>query len=150
MRIIIVKDNQILLGKKFISGKFVYYEFPGGGVEEGDTFEDTVVKECLEEVGILVNNVRSLGVQNQYEVDYPKPERAKLYRGGQDNYFTCDYVKQDKRLYNADNDTLPYIWVTINKAIKLINEGPESRFNPARLEAIGKLSKAEKNIISAW
>lgn len=154
VRVVIIKNNKILLGKQYIKGEFVYYEFPGGGVEHNDTFEETVKKECLEEVGVLVDNINFLNLQYRYEVNYPKPERAKLYRGGEDNWFSCHYVKEDKSIYGDDNDKLEYIWVTIDEAIKLILNGPESRFNPTRLAALNKIinnkNKIEKPNFVKW
>ncbi len=155
VRVIIIKDKKILLGQKFINGKFICYEFPGGGVEDNDSLEDTVIKECLEEVGILVHSVKSLNIKYKYELDYPNPERAKLYRGGEDNWFICVFGKQNKSLYNADNDKLPHTWVTIDEAINLIDNGPENSFNPTRLEVLNKLkysktNNKDKSLITKW
>lgn len=145
VRIIIVKNNKILLGQKFINGKFICYEFPGGGVEGNDNLEETVIKECLEEVGILVNNIKSLNIKYKYDLEYPNPERAKLYRGGEDNWFICVFYKQNKSLYNKDNDKLPYVWVTVDEAINIINNGPENSFNNIRIEVLTKLKQSKIN-----
>lgn len=154
VRVIVIKGNQILLGKKFIKGKFVCYEFPGGGVEQGDTFEQTVIKECLEEVGIQVKNVQSLGLYKKYDIDYPDPERAKLFKGGEDNWYMAEYLQTNKKDYGADNDALPYSWEKFDKAVKMIKEGPESEYNPARFEAIERvkdiLNKKEKMSLENW
>ena len=146
IRVIIVKGDKILLGDKIIKNKFVCYEFPGGGIEEGESIESTVIKECLEEVGILVEKPIDLGLSYQYDIDYPNPERAKLYRGGKDIWYSATYVRRDKKLHNIENDALPYQWVTITEAKQLILMGPESTYNKARLEALAEL---EKRLISA-
>ena len=140
VRIVIRKENMILLGKKIINGEFVCYEFPGGGIEDNNTIEQTVIKECLEEVGILVHNVRSLDINMSYEIDYPNQERAKLYRGGIDKWQVCEYVKIDISSYNSEGDKLPFEWVTINEAKRLIKSGPSSIYNSTRLEALDKVS----------
>lgn len=141
VRVIITKGDKVLLGKKFINDEFIGYEFPGGGVEEGDSLEETVKKECLEEVGIKVTNVTPLGVQFKYDVDYPNPERAKLYRGGEDTFFAAEFVSFDKKIHDSEGDALPYTWETIPNAIKLISKYKESIYTPVRIEALNKIKE---------
>ena len=140
VRVIIIKKDKVLLGKKFIKGKFVCYEFPGGGVEEGDSFEFTVVNECLEEVGVSVVNPVRLDLSFSYEVKYPDPKRAALYKGGIDHWYYATYVMEDKRLFNVEGDALPYEWVSVKEAIRKIINGPESLYNAARIEALNKVA----------
>ena len=35
-------------------GEYIYYTFPGGHVEENETFEETVIREIEEELGIKI------------------------------------------------------------------------------------------------
>ena len=53
-RAIIFKDNQILLMHR-IKKDDEYYTFPGGGLDDNETYEDCVVREVLEEFGINVS-----------------------------------------------------------------------------------------------
>ena len=50
-RAVVIKDNKILL-TKYMNGQ--YYNFPGGGVEEGETLAECAKREVLEESGITV------------------------------------------------------------------------------------------------
>lgn len=52
---VIVKDGKILLIRRFRKKQGEYWVFPGGGVEEGDTPEETVVREVKEETGLDVS-----------------------------------------------------------------------------------------------
>lgn len=52
-RAIIFKDNKILLMHR-IKKDSEYYTFPGGGLEDGETFEKCTQREVLEEFGINV------------------------------------------------------------------------------------------------
>ncbi len=62
--VIIVNDkNQILMGKR-CGGYAPYWSIPGGRVEEGETFEQTAVRETEEETGLIVKNPRTIGVVN--------------------------------------------------------------------------------------
>lgn len=50
-RAVIIEDGKILLNK-FRNG--LYYNFPGGGVEDGETLAECTKREVLEETGITV------------------------------------------------------------------------------------------------
>jgi 8-oxo-dGTP pyrophosphatase MutT (NUDIX family) len=53
--LIFSKDGKILMGKKDPSKGGVYpdvWHIPGGGIEEGETIEQALAREVLEEVGI--------------------------------------------------------------------------------------------------
>lgn len=50
---IVIKDNQVLLvGSKYMEEEF--YLFPGGGIEFGETIEETAIRETIEETGVKV------------------------------------------------------------------------------------------------
>ena len=136
VRVIVIKNDKILLGKKFINNKFLCYAFPGGGIEEGQSIKETVIKEMLEEVAIEVDNVELLNFTSNYEITYSDPERAKKYKGGEDEWCSCRFVKENTSLFNTEGDAMPHDWVTIDQAIKIINNGPYSNINPARINAL--------------
>lgn len=50
-RAIIIKNNLLAM---VYSEKYKYYEFPGGGLEEGEEPESAVVREVREETGLVV------------------------------------------------------------------------------------------------
>ena len=59
--IIISKDHKILMGRKDPSKGGVYYDcwhIPGGGVDEGETMEQALKREVLEEVGMDINSYK--------------------------------------------------------------------------------------------
>ena len=73
---ILLEDDKVLLIHRIkkINGKSVeYYVIPGGGIENGETLEDCVIRELKEEVGIEVKVISKQPVitfesekENQY------------------------------------------------------------------------------------
>jgi len=56
-------DNKIAL---FYSTKKNYHKLPGGGVEEGEDLETALRRELLEEIGCGVNNIREIGIIEEF------------------------------------------------------------------------------------
>ena len=55
----VISEGKLLLLWKREHG---HYEFPGGGVEPGESFEETALREMREETGCAVSLVKPLGV----------------------------------------------------------------------------------------
>lgn len=51
--IILIEENKLVLIERNRSGMH-YFAFPGGGIDEGETPEQTAIREAEEELGILV------------------------------------------------------------------------------------------------
>ena len=63
---IVVRDGKILMEKVFCFNRY-FYTVPGGGIEPGETPEQTVLRELKEECGLDGTIVRPLAVQ--YKLD---------------------------------------------------------------------------------
>ena len=57
-----------------------YYTFPGGGLEEGETLEEGVIREIKEEFGITVKVIKKL-----YEMESEKFNQKEYF-------FLCEYI----------------------------------------------------------
>lgn len=55
---IVVKDGKVLLGKRISSHGIGTYSIPGGHMEFFETFEDGAARECFEETGVKVKNLK--------------------------------------------------------------------------------------------
>ncbi|MFS0673562.1 NUDIX domain-containing protein [Ornithinibacillus sp. 179-J 7C1 HS] len=51
---VIVKNEKVLTVKKVAYDNKTMYILPGGGQEHGETLKEAVVRECMEETGLIV------------------------------------------------------------------------------------------------
>lgn len=51
--VIIIENNHVALIKRE-NERGIYYTFPGGGVEEDESLEETAIRESFEELGVRV------------------------------------------------------------------------------------------------
>ncbi|MFC2136173.1 NUDIX hydrolase [Bacteroidota bacterium] len=60
---IIEHKGKILIGKRAVTDDFFseIWHTPGGGVEEGETFEEALHREIMEETGLKIKIVKLLG-----------------------------------------------------------------------------------------
>lgn len=118
VRGIIFRDGKIAM---MHSRKYDYYKLPGGGIELGETLEETLIREVREESGLIVKpeTIKEFGYVRRIE----KGRFEDIFV--QDNYyFICEaestIIEQDLDDYEAEEQfTLEF--VSIEHAIN-INE----------------------------
>lgn len=61
VRSVICRDNTVAMVKSTTKG---FYQFPGGGIDPGETHEQALIRETMEEVGLTVipHTIRPLGI----------------------------------------------------------------------------------------
>lgn len=114
---IVIKNNQALVMHRINNGK-EYYVFPGGGVEEGETKEDTAIRETQEEMSVKIE-IQKLLYHIHYQSDTRESEQyfylAKYISGtpqlGPGNELTA--VENGKSVYEP-------MWVELDKIGNLI------------------------------
>lgn len=80
---IILNEGKILLIKKARGPYKGTYDLPGGGIEHGESFENTLEREFLEETGLKVSSPKFIQ-NNQFTVEYQnsKGEEQGLHHIG--------------------------------------------------------------------
>ncbi|MCT9852356.1 NUDIX domain-containing protein [Priestia megaterium] len=107
----VIYDNQrssIALIKNHKGDPFL----PGGGLENGESLEDCVKRECLEEAGLKVSIQKTIGVAKQY---FKSPNDYKYYLS-EGHFYMCKQLSKQLPL-EKDNNLL---WVKPSVAIKML------------------------------
>lgn len=84
---IVVREGKILLTKQNDT-----YHLPGGGVELGERFEDTVIREVKEETGIEVKNPRLVDVSSSFFTYFSDETNKNIHNQTILLFYACDYV----------------------------------------------------------
>ena len=73
VRAIIVKDDRILLIK---NKDKLFYKFPGGAIEKGETHKSALNREMIEEIGapIKENSLKAYGMVREIRRSFYKPQ----------------------------------------------------------------------------
>ncbi len=67
--VVILENNKVALIKRVRDGS-VYYVFPGGGMEEGESPEEAAKREAFEELGVQVRIHKCLSKVEFNEIQY--------------------------------------------------------------------------------
>lgn len=128
--ILLDENNNVCLEKiddDDMFGHRDYYETPGGGVKQGESFEEALNRETSEEVGWTCEIISPLGeVHDFYNL---------INRENFNHYFLARRVKKVNQHLEPDEKTRisKIIWVPIDKAIEL--------YTNMQNELVGKLVK---------
>ena len=113
---VIVADGRVLLVRRRVPEGRLWWQFPAGAVEPGETSEEAAVREAREEVGLAVRAIRTLG------------ERAHPETGRHVVYVACAVIGGQARVVDADEvDALDWC----DKA-KLVAYVPSPLADPVR------------------
>jgi putative (di)nucleoside polyphosphate hydrolase len=73
------------------------WQFPQGGVDEGETLEEALARELWEEIGLDEKDFRIVQKRGGYRYHFPSG-RKKGYEGKEQTYFLCDFLAEDKKI----------------------------------------------------
>lgn len=137
-RSIIIKNNKIFMVHSL---KYDYYKFPGGGINEGESKIDALIRETKEEAGLIVipESIKEYGMVHRIQ----KGVRFKCEVFIQDNYYyLCEVVdgvfEQNLDEYEADEKfTLEYVnYKVVLEANRKPDHGPK---DPIMIEREAKV-----------
>lgn len=135
-RAIVICDG-CLLATKMRDSRGVYYILPGGGQQHGETLEEAVKRECLEEVGLKVNVIKLLYVREYIGKNHDFSKRHKAFHQ-LEHVFLCEVDDPAKACpgHETDNYQVGVSWLSID-ALKNI------RFYPEAIKAYFRSGTAE-------
>ena len=73
------------------------WQFPQGGVDDGETLEQALTRELREEIGIEQGDFRIVEMRGGYMYMFPGG-RKKGFQGKHQTYFLCDFLADDSKI----------------------------------------------------
>lgn len=114
---VIVRHGKVLLVKRRVAEGKLSWQFPAGGIEEGETADAAAVREAYEETGLFVQSLKHLG------------ERVHPTTGRRMIYIACDVVQGDASVMD-DEELTEFTWATLNRLSEYV---PHGVFEPVQV-----------------
>jgi 8-oxo-dGTP diphosphatase len=118
-RALIMNGNQVLLTKN-IDDFGEFYMFPGGGQDKGEPLLDTVIRECIEEVGVDVIPGDMVCIREYIGNNHEFAEWDHDFHQVE-FYFTCKLVIEGAKSLtecvptNPDKDQIGVEWMELSQ-----------------------------------
>ena len=115
IRAVIIKDDKILM----VHTNKGDYKFPGGGVESGESHEETLVREVKEETGYIISSIsEKIGTAIERSIDaFEKDSIFEMI-----SYYYLCVVSENQALQELDDYEMELgfypQWLNIDDAIK--------------------------------
>jgi 8-oxo-dGTP diphosphatase len=90
----IKKETKVLMGFRIGSHSSGVWAPPGGHIEFGESFEETALREVKEETGLEINNIKVMGVLNNF---YEEEQNHVIT-----TLLTADWVSGEPQLLEPD------------------------------------------------
>lgn len=91
-------DGDILVAERIsVDGA---WQFPQGGVDDGETMQEALVRELEEEIGVTANLITTVSEKGGYRYAFPKGRlKYGIYGGQEQTYFLCDFHGTDDDIH---------------------------------------------------
>lgn len=115
-RAIVLNGEDILL---LYTKRYHDYTLPGGGIDDGETYKEGLIRELQEETGAHnISNIKEFGLYEEYR-PWHKDDFDIVHMLSY--CFVCDIDKELQKTnledYEINNGMVP-VWINIHKAIK--------------------------------
>ena len=132
-RSIIIRDGKVAL---IHSLKYDYYKFPGGGVEGNESFSEALIRETLEEAGLIVvpSSLKEYGYVSRVQKSAYDP-REKFVQNNY--YFLCqaeDAVLEQRLIGYESEERFTLEFLSPNIAIAVNRKGDHGPKDPTMIE----------------
>ncbi|MBS4200794.1 NUDIX domain-containing protein [Bacillus sp. FJAT-49732] len=119
VKAIIIKEEKILLTKnRDHEGDF--YLCPGGGQEHGETFHETLLRECMEEIGNKVE-IGELSHIREYIGKNHEHSAIDVNVHQVEYYFACQLYETERMSFhpsNPDQHQIGIEWIPVNDLLQ--------------------------------
>jgi 8-oxo-dGTP pyrophosphatase MutT (NUDIX family) len=95
--------------------------FPGGG-NDGKTDEETCIEEVLEEIGMKIKCVQSLGIAMDEPHVSAKGNHRAEFSGSTTKWYSAMYEGMDDSKLGADGDIRKYEWLSYEEAVEALRK----------------------------
>lgn len=136
VRAIVLENSKILLIHSKLNGD---YKLPGGGIEEGETLKEALVREVQEEAGIIVEAEKEvLRVMEYDEGQFDDCDVFKMLS----IYYKCKAVEETQQNLDSYELEIGFIpeWVNIDEAIinnkKILESGNFPRWTKRETQVL--------------
>jgi len=118
----IINEHGKLLLIKRSDTKEEHWQFPQGGIDQGETAENAVLREIREETGIA-NHIAILGTHpRQRRYDYPSEWHRHVngYKGQNQTIFYLKYTGPDNAISLEAHEASEYAWVAPEQIVATV------------------------------
>ena len=74
------------------------WQFPQGGVDEGETLEQALKRELWEEIGVIPEDYRIVMQRGPYRYLFGDGRMKKGFHGKEQHYFLCEFSAPDSHI----------------------------------------------------
>lgn len=89
------------------------WQFPQGGVDAGETYEEALSRELHEEIGLVPDDFEIVEQRGPYRYLFGSGRKKKGYHGKEQHYFLADFTSPDSRIDVATSkpEFQAYRWI---------------------------------------
>ncbi len=115
VKALIIKDNRLLCIKK-TDKNGDYFILPGGGQEKDETFIDTIIRECKEEIGSKVNVIKLKYIREYIAKNHEFSDDDKMHQV--EYMFECELIEEEniENATNLDEGQEGIEWIDISNS----------------------------------